>query len=103
MIAAADNPITTIESEATNTAVVLILFSMGPSLQNKSSSPMIKRLNRLLPNASPAARFTSPTSAIELTPVPSSGNDVAVASRTTPTKDLPSPVLRAITSADLAR
>ena len=68
-------------------------LSMWPRRQYRSISPMINRLNRLLPKASPAARSVSPTMRIELIPVPSSGSDVAVASITTPTKDRPKPVL----------
>ena len=62
------------------------------------------RLKMLLPNASPAARLAPaapPMRVTELIPVPNSGNDVAVANKTTPIKDLPRPVLKAIMSADL--
>jgi hypothetical protein len=63
---------------------------------------MIRRLNKLLPKASPAAKFAPsgpPTKDTALTPVPSSGKEVAVAKSTTPTKERPNPVLNAITSA----
>ena len=61
---------------------------------------MINRLNKLLPNAEPTAMSGSPTQTTELIPVPSSGKDVAVASKTIPANDRPSPVLIAMTSAD---
>ncbi|SVA93790.1 uncharacterized protein METZ01_LOCUS146644, partial [marine metagenome] len=49
-----------------------------------------------------AARSAPPAPPIdntELTPVANSGSEVAVANRTTPTKDLPKPVLKAMISA----
>ena len=63
----------------------------------------MNRLNRLLPKASPTARSGASTSVMALTPVPSSGKEVAVASRTTPMNERPNPVLSAMMSADLAR
>ena len=77
--------------------------NIEPFLQSKSSIPIISRLNILLPKASPAARSAPlfpPIAATELIPIPNSGNQVAVAKSTTPTNDLPNPVLNAITSAD---
>ena len=68
----------------------------------RSNNPIIKRLNILLPNASPAARSAPPDPPMdntELIPVANSGKEVAVASKTTPTKDLPKPVLKAMISA----
>ena len=77
-----------------------------PFRQIKSIIPMISKLNTLLPNTLPAAKSAPsapPINVTALTPVPNSGKDVAVASNTTPTKDLPSPVLKAIISAFFAR
>ena len=79
------------------------LLSMGPLRQKRSIMPMMSRLNTLLPNASPTARSGALTRVMELTPSPSSGREVAVASITTPMKERPSPVLTAMMSADLAR
>ena len=88
----------TIDGEAFNSR------NMEPFLHIKSNTPIIIRLKILLPKASPAARLapdSPPTKRTALMPVPNSGNDVAVANKITPTKDLPRPVLKAITSADL--
>ena len=89
----------------TRTEVRLTLLSIGTPVlrQNMSSKPMMNRLNRLLPKASPTARSGASTSVMALTPVPSSGREVAVASKTTPMNDRPKPVFSAITSADFAR
>ena len=84
---------TPIPRAPTRRVVVLTAVKMGPFRQKISSKPMIKRLNRLLPNASPAARSGVPMNVTELTPVPSSGSDVAVASSPTPMSDWPRPVL----------
>ena len=88
---------------ATKTGVFVTAFNIGPFRHTKSSTPIIKMLNILLPNASPAARSGSPTKRIELSPVPSSGKDVAVARRITPINERPYPVFSAITSAALAK
>ena len=63
----------------------------------------MRRLKRLLPKASPAARSGESTRTMAATPVPSSGRDVAVASSRTPTKARLNPVLNEMMSADLAR
>ena len=61
------------------------------------------KLTRFVPKASPAARSGTSNKAIELMPIPNSGIEVAVASITTPTNDLPNPVFSAIMSADRVR
>ena len=74
------------------------------SIESDRILTIIKRLKRLLPKASPAARSAPPdppTDKTELTPVANSGSEVAVASKTTPTKERPRPVLKAIMSAFL--
>ena len=101
-----DNPpnaMTAMPSAPTTTDDIPTWFNRYRFHQKMSINPIISRLKRLLPNAPPTARSGSPRTATALTPVPSSGSDVAVASRTTPTNVRPSPVLIAITSADFAR
>ena len=83
-----------IPSAPISTDVVPTAFRSGPLRHIRSSTPIINRLTMLAPRALPAARSGWSTRRIELRPVPSSGKDVAVASRTTPTNDLPSPVLK---------
>ena len=81
------------------------LERIGPRPQMMSKIPIINRLKRLLPKASPAARSAPsdpPIIVTEVIPVPNSGKEVAVASNTTPIKERPNPVLKAIMSADLA-
>ena len=81
------------------------LERIGPRRQMISKIPIINRLKRLLPKASPAARSAPsdpPIIVTEVIPVPNSGKEVAVASNTTPIKERPNPVLKAIMSADLA-
>ena len=49
--------------------------SIGPLRQSRSMMPMMTRLTRLLPKASPAAKSGWSTRRIELTPVTSSGRE----------------------------
>ena len=93
----------TIPKTQTVMDVLSILLKMGPLRQNMSRTAIISKLNRLLPNAAPMAKSGVPTMETALIPVPISGNDVAVANITIPTKDLPRPVFKAITSADFVR
>ena len=57
-----------IPSALTMAEVTPTLLRMGPLRQKRSSRPMMRRLKRLLPKASPAARSGSPNSAIAPTP-----------------------------------
>ena len=102
-MAVAARAMTSMPRDPTSTAAMLTLPRMGPLRQYRSNSPIISRLNRLLPKASPTARSGLSAKVMELTPTPNSGRDVAVASSTTPMKARPRPVLKAMTSADLAR
>jgi hypothetical protein len=64
-----------------------------------SSTTSIARLKMQLPNASPSAIFGADATATALTPVNSSGSDVAPAKRTRPTHERDKPVSLAIVSA----
>ena len=96
-------PVMAIPSAAISTDVIPTAFNRGPFRHIRSSSPMMNKFTRFAPRAFPAARSGSSTRRMELSPVASSGSDVAVASKTTPTKVRPRPVLKAMTSADFTR
>ena len=97
------NDITTIPNVPMITEVIPTWFKIYLFNHKISNTPMIIRLKRLLPNAAPIAMSGAPTRATELTPVPISGREVAVARRTTPANDLPMPVFEAIISAVFVR
>ena len=71
---------------------------IGSSRLSSSSSTSITRLNTQLPSASPTAMLGAPAMVTELTPVMSSGSEVAVASSTSPTQERDTPVSRPMMS-----
>ena len=64
----------------------------------KSMMTRMPRLKTQLPSTSPMAMFGTFAAVTELRPVTSSGREVTVASRTSPTQLRPSPVFSAMTS-----